>query len=138
MERTLGIIKPDAVSAGHTGDIIAMYEKEGFSIAAMKLIHMDKKEAGGFYAVHRDKPFYDELTDFMSSGPCVVLALEADKVIERNRKLMGATDSKKADKGTIRNLYGTDIQNNAVHGSDSPESAAFEISYFFNFSEFVS
>jgi len=137
MERTLAIIKPDAFAAGHAGEIISCYLKEGFKIVAMKLVKMSREQAGGFYAVHRERPFYGELCEFMSSGPCIVLALEADQVIERNRKLMGATDSKKAEPGTIRNRFGTGLQNNAVHGSDSPESAAFELSYFFNALEFA-
>lgn len=138
MERTLAIVKPDAVAAGNSGEIIGAYEKAGFKIAAMKKIFMTEKQAGGFYAVHKKRPFYGELCEFMSSGPCIVLALEADNVIARNRELMGETDSAKAAEGTIRARFGTDIQNNAVHGSDSPESAAFEIGYFFNAFEIVS
>jgi len=138
MERTFAIIKPDAVSAGASGDIISRYEKAGFAIVAMKKIRMTKKQAGGFYIVHKKRPFYQELCAFMSSGPCIVLVLEGKDVIAKNRKLMGDTDSKKAARGTIRARFGTDIQNNAVHGSDSPESAACEIGYFFNAFEFVS
>jgi len=137
MQRTLAIIKPDAVKAGVAGQILAMYEKAGFKIAAMKMVHMTRAQAGGFYAVHKKRPFYKELCAFMSSGPCILLVLEAPGVIEKNRKLMGNTDSKKAAKGTIRARFGTDIQNNAVHGSDAPETAAFEIGYFFNAFEFV-
>jgi len=138
MERTLAIIKPDAVSAGAVGSILSCYEKAGFRIVAMKMVRLSKKQAAGFYAVHKKRPFFKDLTKFMSSGPCVLLVLEGDNVIERNRKLMGATDSKKAARGTIRAKHGADVQANAVHGSDGPESAAFEISYFFNALEFVS
>ena len=137
MERTLAIIKPDAVRAGAAGAIISSYEKAGFKIVAMKKIMLSNRQAAGFYAVHRKRPFYKDLCKFMSSGPCIVLVLEGKGVIEKNRKLMGATDSKKAAKGTIRARFGTDVQNNAVHGSDSPESASFEISYFFNALEFT-
>lgn len=137
MERTLGIIKPDAFRAGVAGEIISAYLKEGFTIKAMKLIRMSKEQAGGFYAVHQGKPFYDELCAFMSSGPCIVLALEAENAILKNRKLMGATDSRTAEPGTLRARFGTNLQNNAVHGSDAPETAAFELGYFFNALEFV-
>ncbi len=137
MERTLGIIKPDAVGAGAIGDIIAMYLKEGLSIKAMKMLHLSVAQAEGFYIVHKERPFYGELTEFMCSGPCVVLVLEGDNAIERNRNLMGATNSKEAAQGTIRAAFGTDLQNNAVHGSDAPETAAWEISYFFNALEIV-
>ena len=137
MQRTLAIVKPDAIKAGSAGEIIAAYLKEGFRIRGMKLIKMDAKQAGGFYAVHRERPFYGELCEFMSSGPVIVLALEAEDVIAKNRKLMGATDSKKAEPGTLRARFGTDLQNNAVHGSDAPETAAFEIGYFFNAFELV-
>jgi len=137
MERTLAIIKPDAVKARVAGEIMARYEKAGFKIAALKLIHMTPQVAAGFYAVHKKKPFFKELCKFMSSGPCMVLVLEGENVIEKNRKLMGATDSRKAAKGTIRARFGTGIQANAVHGSDAPETARFEIGYFFNAFEFV-
>lgn len=137
MERTLAIIKPDAFQAGAAGEIISAYLKEGFSIKAMKLIKLSYEQAAGFYIVHKDRPFYDELCAFMSSGPVVLLVLEGENVIERNRNLMGPTDSLKAEEGTLRHRFGTDIQNNAVHGSDSPETAEFEINYFFNALEFV-
>lgn len=131
-ERTLAIIKPDAVSKGLTGEIIKRIESEGFRIIAAKLIWMTKEEAGGFYRVHKDKPFYPSLVEFMSSGPCWVMVLEAEDAINKWRSVMGATDPKKADSGTIRALYGTNIQNNCVHGSDAQETARFEISYFFS------
>ncbi len=137
MELTLGIIKPDAVKNNSVGNIIAMYEKAGFKIRAMKIIYMTKEQAGGFYAVHKERPFYGELCDFMSSGPCIPLVMEGNDIIAKNRELMGATNPKEAAEGTIRKLYATDIQDNAVHGSDSPESAQFEIGYFFSKLEFV-
>ncbi len=132
MERTLSIIKPDGVSNGLIGNVIKRFENAGFKIIAMKMIQMNKKQAQGFYAVHKEKPFYDSLTDFMSSGPCVVMILERENAISRNREIMGATNYKEAAEGTIRRDYATDIEKNVVHGSDSPETAAFEISYFFN------
>jgi nucleoside-diphosphate kinase len=137
MALTLGIIKPDAVKNGSIGNIIAMYEKAGFKIRAMKIIHMTKEEAGGFYEVHKERPFYGELCDFMSSGPCIPLVLEGNDIIAKNRELMGATNPEEAGPGTIRKLYATNIQDNAVHGSDSPENAKIEINYFFNKLEFV-
>ncbi len=132
MERTLSIIKPDGVEKGLIGEVIRRFEKNGLKIAAMKLIHLSKKEAEGFYAVHRGKGFYDSLTDFMSSGPCVVMILEGPGAIARNRELMGATNPKDAAPGTIRREYASNIERNIVHGSDAPETAAFEIGYFFN------
>ncbi len=137
MERTLAIVKPDAFRAGAAGEIISSYLNEGFGIVAMKMVKLSRDDAAGFYIVHKDRPFYDELCEFMSSGPIVVLVLEGDNAIERNRNLMGPTDSRKAEAGTIRNRFGTDIQNNAVHGSDAPDTAEFEINYFFNALEFV-
>lgn len=132
MERTLSIIKPDGVSRGLIGEVIRRFEKAGIRIAAMKMIHMTKKEAEGFYAVHKEKPFFDSLTDFMSSGPIVVMVLEGENVIQRNRDLMGATNYKEAKPGTIRADFATDIEKNVVHGSDSPENAKIEIAYFFS------
>jgi nucleoside-diphosphate kinase len=132
MERTLAIIKPDGVARGLIGEIIERLEKEGLNILALKMIWMTKKQAKGFYKVHAGKPFYESLTDFMSSGPCVVMVLEGKGAINAYRKLMGATDYKEAAKGTIRREYASDIEKNVVHGSDSPQSAAFEIAYFFN------
>ena len=131
MERTFAIIKPDAVKAQYTGKIIQRIEEAGFTIRAMQLRHLSVTEAEGFYAVHRERPFFASLTKFMSSGPCVVMALEADDAIKKWRTLMGATDPAKADAGTLRKDFGASIENNATHGSDAPETAAFELSYFF-------
>jgi nucleoside-diphosphate kinase len=132
MERTLSIIKPDGVSRGLIGEVISRFEKKNIKIVAMKMIHMTKKQAQGFYAVHKDRPFFGSLTDFMSSGPVVVMALEGENVISKNRELMGATNYKEAAPGTIRADFATEIEKNIVHGSDSPQSAAYEIGYFFN------
>jgi nucleoside-diphosphate kinase len=137
MLTTFAIIKPDAVKAGHTGAIIARIEQAGFRIAGMRLQHLSRKEAEGFYAVHRERPFFGELTEFMSSGPCVVMALSAPDAIKQWRDLMGATDPAKADAGTLRKEFGTSIGNNATHGSDAPETAAFELGYFFRGMELV-
>ncbi len=131
MQTTFAIIKPDAVKAGHTGKIIQRIEEAGFRIRAMQLRHLSKRDAEGFYAVHRERPFFASLTTFMSSGPAVVLALEAPDAIKKWRTLMGATDPGKADAGTLRKEFGTSIEYNATHGSDAPETAAFELGYFF-------
>ncbi|HET7215491.1 MAG TPA: nucleoside-diphosphate kinase [Terriglobia bacterium] len=131
MERTLTIIKPDAVAAGHIGDIIRMFESNQLTIRAARLVNLTKKEAEGFYAVHRGKGFFESLTSFMSSGPALAMVLEGESAIARLRKLMGSTNPANADEDTIRKLYAQDIEHNAVHGSDAPETAAFEISYFF-------
>jgi len=131
-ERTLSIIKPDGVSKDLIGSVISRLEEEGLKIVAMKMIRMTKDEAKGFYKVHEGKPFYESVTDFMSSGPCVVMILEAEDGILRYRKLMGATNYKEADEGTIRRDFATDIEKNVVHGSDSRENAEYEINYFFN------
>ncbi|MCK4485658.1 MAG: nucleoside-diphosphate kinase [Desulfobacterales bacterium] len=136
-ERTLSIIKPDGVARGLIGEVIKRFEQAGFKIIAMKMVHMSKKEAEGFYAVHRERPFFESLTIFMSSGPAVVMVLEGEDVIARNRELMGATNYKEAAEGTIRREFATDIEKNVVHGSDSPQTAAFEIAYFFNALELV-
>ncbi len=136
-QQTLAIIKPDAVSRNLIGKIVERIEAEGIKIVAMKMIKMTKEQAKGFYYVHKEKPFYESLTDFMSSGPCVVMVLEGDDVINRYRKLMGATDPAKAETGTIRKEFATDVEKNAVHGSDSPESAEFEIRYFFSQLEII-
>ncbi|RMH31256.1 MAG: nucleoside-diphosphate kinase [Nitrospirae bacterium] len=136
-ERTLAIIKPDAVRKQVIGDIIHRYEQAGLRPIAMKMLRMTKAVAEGFYAVHRERPFFDSLTTFMASGPVVVLVLEGDDAIKRNRDLMGATDPAKAAPGTIRAVYGASIEANAVHGSDSPETAQFEIQYFFASMEFA-
>ena len=130
-ERTFAIIKPDAVKSGYTGRILARIEQEGFTIRGMRLTHLSKREVEGFYAVHAARPFFGELTAFMSSGPCVVLALEATGAIKKWRDLMGATDPAKAEAGTLRKEFGASIDNNATHGSDAPETAAFELGYFF-------
>ena len=132
MERTLSIIKPDGVAKNIIGEVIKRFESAGIKIAAMKMIHLTKSQAQGFYAVHKERPFFDSLTDFMTSGPIVVMVLEGETVIAENRKIMGATNFKDAEEGTIRREYATDIEKNVVHGSDAPETAAFEISYFFN------
>ncbi len=137
MERTLSIIKPDAVSKGVIGKIIDTFEKEGIRIAAMKMVSLSKEQARAFYAVHKDKPFYDSLTDFMSSGPIVVMVLEGENVISKNREIMGATNPKEAAPGTIRHQFGTDVEKNAVHGSDSPETAKTEIAFFFSEHELI-
>jgi nucleoside-diphosphate kinase len=137
MERTLAIIKPDGFSRGIIGEVIKRLENNDFKIMAMKLAHLSKKQAEGFYAVHQGKPFFESLTDFMSSGPAVVMILEGENVIARYRELMGATDYKEAAEGTIRREFATDIEKNVVHGSDAPETAAFEMSYFFNSLETV-
>lgn len=132
MERTLSIVKPDGVSRGLIGEVVRRFEKNGLKIVAMKMIHMNKTQAKGFYAVHRERPFFESLTDFMTSGPCLVMVLEGENAISKNRDLMGATNYKEAAEGTIRRDFATDIEKNVVHGSDAPETAAFEIGYFFN------
>ena len=131
MERTFAIIKPDAVERRLTGAILARIEDAGFVVRAMRLQHLSREEAEGFYAVHRERPFFGALTTFMSSGPCVLLALDADDAILRWRKAMGATDPAKADARTLRRDFGSSIERNATHGSDAPETAAFELGYFF-------
>jgi nucleoside-diphosphate kinase len=137
LERTLAIIKPDAVERGLVGEIIRRIEAERFRIRGLKMVHLTKAQAEGFYAVHRGKPFFESLTTFMSSGPCVVLLLEGEAAISRWREVMGATDPARAAEGTLRRQFGTTIERNAVHGSDAPETAAFEIAYFFNALEIV-
>jgi nucleoside-diphosphate kinase len=129
---TFAIIKPDAVGAGKTGSIIQRILDGGFRIRAMKMLHMTRKQAEGFYAVHRERPFFTGLTEFMSSGPCVVMTLEKDHAVKVWRDLMGATDPAKADEGTIRKEFGSSVGENATHGSDSDENAAIEIAYFFS------
>jgi nucleoside-diphosphate kinase len=131
MERTFAIIKPDAVRKGNAGAILNRIEKAGFAVRALRLEHLSKREAEGFYAVHRERPFFGGLTDFMSSGPCLVMCLEAPDAIRKWRDLMGATDPAKANEGTLRREFGASIDNNATHGSDAPETAAFELGYFF-------
>jgi nucleoside-diphosphate kinase len=131
VERTLTIIKPDAVAKGAAGRIIARFEQAGLTILAAKLVHLSAAQAGGFYIVHKDRPFYASLCKFMTGGPCMPMVLEGESAISRLRDLMGATDPAKAAPGTIRKDFASSIEANAVHGSDSPESAAFEIPYFF-------
>ena len=131
IERTFAIIKPDAVSRNLQGEILARIHKAGFTIVAIKSMRLSKQEAEGFYAVHRERPFFGELTSFMSSGKCLVMMLEAENAIQKWRDTMGATDPTKAAPGTIRRDLGSSIQNNCTHGSDAPETAAFEIGYFF-------
>ena len=131
-ERTLSIIKPDAVERNLIGAIVQMIEATGLEVVAMKMLHLSKKEAEGFYAVHKEKPFFGELTDYMTSGPVVVSVLQGENAIKRYREVMGATNPANAAEGTIRKTYARDLQANSVHGSDAPETAAYEISYFFN------
>ncbi len=135
VERTLSIVKPDAVAAGATGDILARFEKAGLVIIALKKMQLTEAQARGFYAVHKERPFYADLVKFMTEGPIVVSALEGPNAIARNRELMGPTNSEEAEAGTIRGDHGTDIERNAVHGSDAPETARIEIAYFFNATE---
>ena len=131
MEKTFAIIKPDAFAAGNAGKILARIYEEGFKVIGLKKLFLSKKEAEGFYYVHQDRPFFAELTDFMSSGPCIVMVLEAEGAIKKWRDLMGATDPAEAAEGTLRKEFGTFVGENATHGSDAPETATFEISYFF-------
>jgi nucleoside-diphosphate kinase len=137
IERTFAIIKPDAVEHGQQGEILARIQKAGFTLVAIKSMRLTKEEAGGFYAVHRQRPFFGELTDFMSSGKIVAMVLEADGAISKWRDTMGATDPKKAEPGTIRHDLGTSIGSNCTHGSDAPDTAAFEIGYFFSGMELI-
>ncbi|MBE9502555.1 MAG: nucleoside-diphosphate kinase [Proteobacteria bacterium] len=132
MERTLSIIKPDGVKKNFIGEIIKRFESNNLRPVAMKMMHMSKREAEGFYAVHSERPFFKDLTDFMSSGPCLVMVLEGDNAIKANRDLMGATNPADAAPGTIRADFADSIDNNIAHGSDAPDTAAFEIGYFFN------
>ena len=137
MEKTFTILKPDSVEAGNAGAIIQVIEKAGFKIRAMKMVHLTAPQAEGFYYVHKERAFFCSLITFMTEGPVVMAVLEADDAIQKLRKVMGATDPAKADAGTIRKLFATNIERNAIHGSDGPETAAFEISYFFNQLEIV-
>lgn len=132
MERTLSIIKPDGVRRRIIGEIMRRLEERGLRIAAAKIMRLSREEAAGFYVVHRERPFFSSLVEFMSSGPVLVMVLEGEGAIQKNREVMGATDPAKADPGTIRRDYGTDVEKNAVHGSDSPETASWEIGYFFS------
>ena len=137
LERTFSIIKPDAVEKGASGAILARFEDAGLQIIALKKLLLTEQQARGFYAVHKERPFYDDLVKFMTSGPVVMSVLEGADAIRRNRDLMGPTDSTEAPKGTIRGDFGTDIERNAAHGSDAPETARIEISYFFNATEIL-
>jgi nucleoside-diphosphate kinase len=137
MERTLAIIKPDAVARRVAGRIVQRIEESGFQIRAMRMVRLSQAQAEGFYAVHRERPFFRSLTEFMSSGPAIVLALESADAIKKWRTLMGATDPSKAEPGTIRKEFGASIEHNATHGSDAPETAAFEVGYFFGGIELV-
>ena len=137
MQRTFTILKPDTVKAGKAGAVISEIERAGFRIRAAKMLHLSKAQAEGFYYVHKERPFFGSLVSFMTEGPIVAMVLEADNAIEKLRKVMGATDPAKADNGTIRKQFGTNIERNAIHGSDGPETAAFEIGYFFNQLEII-
>ena len=137
MERTFSIIKPDAVERNLQGEIMAMIQNAGLRIVGMKMIHMTKKQAEGFYAVHKERPFFASLTDYMCSGPCVVMCLEGDDAVKKYRDLMGATNKDNAAEGTIRKKYALDIEKNSCHGSDGQDTAATEIAYFFNAFELV-
>jgi nucleoside-diphosphate kinase len=137
LERTLTIIKPDAVAAGHVGEIIARLEREGFRILGVKRLQLSEAQAGKFYEVHRERPFYASLVAFMTSGPVWVMALERDNAVAYLREVMGATDPAKAAPGTIRALFGSSIERNAIHGSDSRESAAVELAFFFSTAELL-
>lgn len=137
MQRTLTILKPDSVAAGKTGLILAHLEKEGFRLAGLKKTRLSAEQARTFYAVHRERPFYDALVRFMTEGPVVVAVLERQDAVAHLRQTMGATDSRKAEPGTVRALYGTDIERNAIHGSDSAENAATEVAFFFGEGELI-
>jgi nucleoside-diphosphate kinase len=132
LERTFSIIKPDAVAAGHAGDILAMLEAAGFKILALRMLHLTQQQAEGFYAVHRERPFFQGLVKFMTEGRIVVMALERESAITKLREVMGATNPANAAEGTIRKKYATNIERNCIHGSDAPETAAVELAYFFN------
>ena len=135
--KTFTILKPDTLKAGNAGAIISRLDQEGFRIRAMKMLHLTEAQAEGFYYVHKERPFFPSLVKFMTEGPVILMVLEADNAIDKLRKVMGATDPAKADAGTIRKQFGTNIERNAIHGSDGPETAAFETGYFFNQLELV-
>lgn len=137
MQTTLTIVKPDAVAAGNAGKVLAHLEAEGFVIRGLRVLRLTEAQAGAFYEVHKDRPFYGDLVKFMTSGPVIPAALEREDAVTHLREVMGATDSTKAASGTVRNLYGTDIERNAIHGSDSPENAALELGFFFNRSDLI-
>jgi len=136
IERTLSIVKPDGVSASLIGEVIRRFEAKGLRVVALKMVYLTKKQAEGFYCVHRDKPFFQSLTEFMSSGPSVLMVLEGEGAIGKVREIMGATNPRDAEKGTIRHDFASSVERNIVHGSDALETADFEISYFFNALEF--
>lgn len=135
IERTLSIVKPDGVRKRVIGEVVRRFEQNNLKVVAMRMIHMDKEKAEGFYHVHKERPFFNDLVEFMTSGPCVVMVLEGEDAIERNRALMGATNPAEAEAGTIRADFASDIQCNIVHGSDAPETAKFEVGYFFQDSD---
>lgn len=137
MQHTLAIIKPDAVSAGQTGKILARVEKEGFTIRGLDVVHLSVEQARAFYAVHRERSFFESLVEFMTSGPCIPVALEREDAVTYLREVMGATDPEEAEEGTIRDLYATSIERNAIHGSDSPDNAAKELGFFFSTSRLI-
>ena len=137
MATTLTIIKPDAVAAGNAGNILALLESKGFTIRGLKMLRLTEAQAKAFYEVHKERPFYNDLVAFMTSGPVVPAVLEHDNAVPYLREVMGATNSKEAAEGTVRNLYGTDIERNAIHGSDSEENAALELSFFFSRDELI-
>ena|SRR5438105_4509693 len=137
MQKTFTILKPDTVAAGKSGAVISELEKAGFRVRAIKMLHLKEAQAQGFYAVHQERPFFGSLVKFMTEGPIVAMVLEADNAIEKLRKVMGATDPAKAEAGTIRKQFGSNIERNAIHGSDGPDTATFEIGYFFNQLEIV-
>ncbi len=137
MERTLTIIKPDAVASGNSGNILAHLEREGFRIVALRRMHLSTAQARAFYEVHRERPFYDSLVEFMTSGPVIAAALEAEDAVVRLRRTMGATNPEEADEGTIRAAYASSIERNAIHGSDSPENASLELSFFFSRADLI-
>jgi nucleoside-diphosphate kinase len=137
MQHTLAIVKPDAVAAGNAGNVLAHLEKEGFTLRGLRVVHLTAEQAGAFYAVHRDRPFYGSLVEFMTSGPCIPVALERVEAVPYLRQVMGATNPAEADEGTIRKLYATNIERNAIHGSDSPENAAKELGFFFSTAELI-
>ena len=137
IERTLSIVKPDAVARGATGEILRRFEEAGLRIVAIKVLRLTEEDARGFYAVHKERPFYADLVEFMTSGPIIVSVLEGEEAIARNRELMGPTNSQEAEKGTIRGDFGTDIEKNAAHGSDGAATAKLEIAYFFNATEII-
>ena len=137
MQTTLTILKPDSVAAGNAGKILAHLEKEGFTLRALRVMHLTEAQARAFYAVHKDRPFYNDLVAFMTRGPVIPAALEREDAVSYLRQVMGATDSTQAEEGTIRNLYGTSIEENAIHGSDSPENAVKELAFFFSDAELI-